>query len=200
MTPRLTYLLIFILLACEQAPDSVLEEGAIEDMGQVSNAGDPSIDLLWPVGESSHSKVVKGVDFRFKVISALDFLDRTGQRPSEEDMAQLESESVLIFEIEDTSELKTIFEHPALQRSKDDFIQYLSGAVMNDLKITQYGKEVSPNGVQFEGVMGASSHKTRTLVFISGIDITKEYTIHYNDPLFDAGLIRINHKIKHLPV
>ena len=130
----------------------------------------------------------------------MDFLDRTGRRPSEEDITQLEKESVLSFEIGDTSELKTIFEHPALQRSKDDFIQYLSGAVINDLKITQNGKEISPNGVQFDGVMGASSHKVRTLVFISEIDVTKEYTIQYNDPLFDAGLIRINHKTKHVPV
>lgn len=171
----------------------------IEDIGTVS---DPKNDerLELSMKSTKSYKIVNGVKFEFKAITALEFLNRNGKVPSQEDLESLKKEIVLIFEIQDTNSFNSIFEHPSIVFSQDETVQYLTGQLLQDLTIQQDDKRFDASGIQYEGIIGANTNKIRVLTFFNGVDLERDYHIHYNDPIFEAGLIRIKKKTKHLPV
>lgn len=196
------YLLLILpfLFCCSEDPKDQL---FIEDIGDGKNLTEQEkLELSKYESDQSAgrtlSKVVNGINFQFKAIRAVDFISRTGQRVSEKDEKELMDESVFIFELADTNSFKNIFEHPSMVLSQDEVVQYFCGKLSSDLKIEQGNVTYIPNGIQYEGVMGATNNKIRVLTFFKGIDLQKEYIIKYNDPVFNAGLIIIKQKTKHL--
>lgn len=183
----------FTLTFCNSPQE---EQKYIPDEAKLSPQPDAGIDLEWPEIQFKNYKVVHGIKYQFKVVSALDFLARNHERVAEEDKKDLAEESVIIFELQDTNAFKNIFEHERLVMDRDQTIQYLCGGVMNDLTVEQDGKRLSCNGVQYEGVMGANNNKIRVLTFFKGVDLNQDFHIQYNDPLFEAGLVRVTKKTK----
>lgn len=141
-------------------------------------------------------KIVNGIKYNFSIVQALDFIKRNGDIPNEEDVNDLKEESVLIFEISDVNQFRSIFENRNLQTNKDNMIQYLIGNIKNDIIIFQAGNKFEPNGVQYEGVVGAHDNKIRVLAFFKGVKTDQEYELQYNDFLYSAGKIKLFKTIK----
>ena len=169
------------------------------DVGDNTNLNKTE-DLFLAESKTKDFKIVRGIKFQFKAISAVDFLFRTNRKVNKEEKLEVSEESIIIFELRDTNEFKNIFEHPSMVLSQDDAVQYLCGKLISDLKIEQDNTVFSPNGIQYEGVMGATNNRIRVLAFFKGIDLKEEYIIKYNDQLFDAGLIILKQNIKHLNI
>lgn len=186
-----------MLCCCSEDKNSLVYK---EDIGYKGNTETLSQEVLLSHRHKKNHKIVGGIKFQFKTISALNFIERTGQRVYEDEKHEINNESVIIFEISDTNSINNIFEHPKMVFSQDDAVQYLTCQLATDLKIVQGGKTFSPNGVQYEGVMGATSNIIRVITFFKGIDLEKEYTIEYNDQLFDAGLVILKQNVKQLSI
>lgn len=191
----LLFIVSFTLTFCKQ---DKLERSFIPDEEKTVISEEKEISLKWTESDFKNYKIVHGIKFQFKPIRALDFLARRGDVIVPEDRSDLADESVLIFELQDTNSFKSIFEHPRLVVDRDKMVQYLCGNLMHDIEINQDGKRFSCNGVQYEGVMGANNNKIRVLTFFKGVDLQQDFQIQYNDPLFEAGLIRITKKTKHI--
>lgn len=140
--------------------------------------------------ENLHSeKTIGEIIYRFKSISAIQYLKRIGAVIERDDIEDLKHESVLFLEFETGNGFKDIYESNSINYSQDEAIRYLIGEIQNDVIIEQNGKEFSPNGCQFEGKSG-KENKIRVMFFFSGLNNSDEFSVQYYDRLFGKGLIK----------
>lgn len=193
MRKTLIYIVPFLCCFCTKAPEEMeYKKDATNDT--VVNISE---ELYIEKGHVSNYKISKGIKFQFKSMTAVNFLNGKLKTVSEQTKKEVASESVVIFEISDTNSFKNLFEHASMQYSQDDAVQYLCGQLVNDIIIEQGGKTFTSNGLQYEGVMDANNNRIRMIIFFKGIDLQKQYTLKYNDRLFDTGLIILKQQTKH---
>lgn len=193
----LLYILILFIVSCNSENK---KNGIVADNGRPgSNVESRTLDIQEQntTGDNTiQTKTVKGIRFSFAAISALDFLARNNKIPTAADAEDLKEETVIIVELSDTNQFHSVFNNVHATLSKDEMIQYLVGDFVNDFWLTQNGKRINPNGIQYEGIIGANENKIRVLTFFTGINIQENYTIQYTDKLFDAGIIKVSKKHK----
>lgn len=194
---RWLYILIFFTLSCHSENK---KHGLIEDNGTSGSNIEPRVldiqEQQAADGSNIQTKTVKGIRFSFAAISALDFLARNNKIPTDADAEELKDETVIIVELSDTNQYHSVFKNIHATLGKDEMIQYLVGDFVNDFWLTQNGKRINPNGIQYEGTVGANENKIRILTFFKGVDIRENYTIQYTDQLFDAGIIKVSKQHK----
>lgn len=130
----------------------------------------------------------KGIKYTFKEVTALDYLNRKGEKVAENDVEDLEKESVFMLEFKSKENAKSIKDSPLLQLSENELGQYLVGKVNDDFKIKQGGKTFTPSASLFEGIVG---NKIRVSFFLTDIDLSKKFEIEYYDRVFGGGIIKM---------
>lgn len=132
---------------------------------------------------------IKGIEYHYSMVSALDFVQRSGNTVASEDLEDLEKESVVIFEFTTDKATQSAFESAEMKLEKDDAIQYLMSGISNDFVIKQDGTEFKPAGCNYEGQIG-EQNKIRVMFFMNGLDKNDPFTIEYYDQLFGKGLMK----------
>src|SRR3989338_3245114 len=140
--------------------------------------------------EISNQSTIHQIRYSIDVLSALEFLNRRGEEPDPNDVADLRRESVLILEMESTEELQEIFFSSRMQMDKEDAIKYLIGEISNDLVLKQGENEYSATGLQYDGML---KNKLRLFLFYKDIDVHAAIHVSFYDRLFGAGLIQLKH-------
>jgi hypothetical protein len=139
--------------------------------------------------KGSKTKKIDNIHYRVNILSARDFITRSGDHVRAEDEKELANEQVVLLEIALDNELKKIWEDPAVQMSQEDAMNYLVGGIATDFTIEQNGKTFSANGVNFEGRSGAVN-KVKVQFFFAGINSEKPMKVLFYDRLTGAGLIK----------
>lgn len=142
----------------------------------------------------SQKKLIERINkmtYEVKYMTALDFLQRNGAEIDPADLEKLEKEQVVLFEITSDNPNKEIWEESRMKMSKEDAINYLGAGIVNDFQITQNKKEISPNDVSFEGILG-EKNRLRCVFFFADVNLKKEFEIRFYDRLFESGMMRFN--------
>lgn len=183
-------LLIVIMGACtdESAGKEPRIDGYPSSLEIFNDSGD--LFLKSEAGTAFNSGLVQtgGIDFVFKTVAATDFINRKGGKIAPEDMDDLSQELVLLLEYRTNNQ--DIFSSKKINLNKDEVVKYLSGAIMEDLELIQDGNTISPSGCQFEGSIGSKS-TIRTLIFFSKVNLQDDFTLKYNDKIFERGLMNV---------
>lgn len=135
------------------------------------------------------SKTINGFSYKVKYMSAIDFLQRKGEKIEDADINSLKKEQVILLEIVSDNVNKNILENKRLALEREEAINYLNNAIGQDFSVDQNDQSYAPNGVSFEGFYG-ENNKLRCVFFFSNIDLEKEFSITFYDRLFQAGLIK----------
>lgn len=137
----------------------------------------------------SNSKTLNGITYSFRLMSALEFLERKGELVAESDKTELIKEVVLIATFKNSEAHKSIFEASQITMDQEAATQYLVGTLADDLTLEQGGKSITPSGVQYEKSI-AEMGQLRAFFYFNEINEAKKTKIIYYDRLFGAGLIR----------
>ena len=144
--------------------------------------------------KAANRKEFGNLTFGFNEVTAINYVERTGNHISAEDKKELEDESVFMLEIETKEQSIDILTVAEISMNEDDATQYLIGKVLDDFSIQQDGIKILPEGVQYDGKIG-SGDKIRLVFFVQGVNLGKEYTIEYYDRLFGKGLVKMKKNI-----
>ncbi len=129
----------------------------------------------------------KNIEYYADVMSALDFIERKGEKVQPSDLNRLSSEVVLLLRYTDLSS-KKILESSDLKMGKTATLQYMAGEMQFDLVLVQGAKKISCSGVQLE-TLATEGARLRVMAFFSDVDLEEPVTIKMNDKLFGAGEI-----------
>ena len=81
----------------------------------------------------------------------------------------------------------------------EDRIKYMSFEMQNDIYLVQGGDTLRPGLYQFERIFEVAPFATAMMAFDNKkFNKEKEFTIVFNDKLFDKGLIKFNYKNRQL--
>lgn len=139
--------------------------------------------------KGSKTKKIDNINYRVDIVSALDFVTRSGDHVRAEDEKELANEQVVLLEIALDNELKKIWDDPAVKMTQEDAMNYLVDGIAADFSIEQNGKTISANGVNFEGRSGAVN-KVKVQFFFAGVHPEKPMKVLFYDRLTGAGLIK----------
>lgn len=134
---------------------------------------------------------INQVSYEVKYMTALEFLQRKGAQIEPADLEKLEKEQVVLFEIKSNDPNKGIWEDIRMKMSKEEAINYLGAGISNDFQITQNKKDILPNDVSFEGILG-QKNRLRCVFFFTEVNLKKDFDIRFYDRLFEAGMMRFN--------
>lgn len=141
----------------------------------------------------SSSKTHNGITYSFRMMSATDFLTTKGEQVVAADRAELEKETVVIVTFNSSKKGSDIFELEQMTIDKEAAIQYLIGALGNDVTIEQAGESFKPKGVHYETSFGEIGH-LRAFLYFDGVRLSNSAKVVYYDRLFGAGLLRFEIK------
>ncbi len=184
--------MFLFLVGCSE--DNVIEKNYIlkADGTKVYKSEGVELTLL-KEDEQGSVKNFESVSFVFKDVSALDYLSRIGNPPSEEDRLDLEKESVFMLELVGHKPSGSVFENSGMNLSEEEATKYLIGEIEKDFVIVQKDKKFKPLGVQYDGFIG-TGQKIRVAFFMEGVNLNLPYTIEYYDRLFGKGLVKLTRK------
>ena len=128
------------------------------------------------------------IHYNVGLVSAFEYIKRTGQRVNETDKNELKKESVAIFEMELSNGTKSILESKRNPLDQNQTIQYLIGDIIKDFSIQQESQEFYPNGHHFENSQ-SKKNRIKLFLFFKGVDLKKKMRFVYHDRLFGAGLL-----------
>lgn len=185
-------LVLAILIGCSENVeiDSSMANTKLTNSGTTSNKEKQVNEV-----NSKASKItnIDNVQYKVDLMSALRFIEIKGERVAEEDIKDLEKESVLILEIAVNEGVKDVFESDKLGYDKEEAVKYLMGEIGNDLTLFQGEEEFQTQAIQYDGNL-TGANKIRVFFFFTELDSSKETTIKYYDRLFGAGLINLKQK------
>jgi hypothetical protein len=138
----------------------------------------------------SGTKTINKIRYSIGLISAIEFIQKKGEVIEQRDLEDLKKESVLILEFNHTSESNDIFEEIQSDLTKEDAVIYLKGEILKNITIEQNHNEFIPDGVSYEGSIGARN-KIRLLLFFNDINVNESAKVVLYDNLFDNGLVKI---------
>lgn len=178
-------LILFFALGC-QGKKSTSERFFLEDnFSKKDNSLGFSNEAKFPRNRAF--KEFSDMLFSFTTISGLEFLQHTG-RANEVDEKSLREESVLILDFQLKQLTHNILAHSSM--NQDDLVKYFIGSIKGDVSFKQNSKTLFPNGVHYEGKVGAE-YKVKVYFFIRGLDLSSPYELIYNDKAFDKGQIQL---------
>lgn len=185
------FLIVWILFSCDnekielKPAESYFQENA-EKEGCVYLSSKSIVD-------ENGNKKTEEIKYSMGVVSATEFVHKKKKNISQNELNKLKKESVAILEFELIEEHKTIYEAKRNPLGKDRTIEYLIGAIKNDITIDQNGTTYIPNDLLFENSF-SKQNRIRLYFFFTGVNLNEEMKIMYHDRLYGAGLInfRIN--------
>lgn len=126
------------------------------------------------------------VRYSIKVMTALEFLEKKGEKPASKDLESLRNETVLMLdyqcksgELEDFAKLDS-----------EQAIRYLNKAIAANITMVQTGNKPQITGVLLEG-QSLKQRKLRVLLFYKALQPNQPYQFHLEDQLFGAGNITL---------
>lgn len=135
------------------------------------------------------TKTYNGISYSFHIMNASDFISKKGEKVEAADQAELNKESVMIVTFSSEKKHTDIFELEQMTLNKEDAVQYLIGALGNDVTIEQDGKSIKAKGVHYESSIGEIG-QLRAFLFFDRIRHSSPVKVLFYDRLFGAGLMR----------
>jgi|GEM_PF-3492094 len=186
ITHVLLSVLIFTLFSCGN--NEIIENGAYQNE-QIDDQGFNSQQWVLNKGEvlsrdvKKYGELLVGV----KHVSALKFIERTGQVVLEEDKESLKDESVFILEFKSLSaKERNPLNLPQCNLTFEEGIKHLSFDLENSITIEQGDSIFTANGSHFERDFSLSD-RLRVIAFFKGINRNKEFNFSLNDEVFGGG-------------
>lgn len=183
-----------LLFSCQKEEVSAGGGAAMERTGINESLGSPgNKDNRIAIKKGDHEILVNGIYYKTDLISALEFIERKGEKADEKDVAQLKKESVLILDIELNEATTSIFDSEHLTMSRDEAMSYMMHGIIGDIHVEQNKEEHLAHTVLVDKDSGQWSGKggLRFFLFFNDLDPDKKMQTTYYDRLFGGGAITL---------